>query len=195
MDYFLFIVFLFLSIKDCSFHISSWRYRFLFYILQCFNPSRFLSFFLLILSLSLSHRTFFTGPLSHYFYAWLQKTFPGKDVPTSIKKILCDRLVFAPPYLLIFFYLLGIIEVMFAVVQHLLQALFHPKYEVRARFAVGLEVRSYHRAVITGASVVQLFCAELECSHINRDFIVYLAEGYKYLFGLIQFLYFSKWIR
>ncbi|XP_041455513.1 peroxisomal membrane protein 2-like [Lytechinus variegatus] len=54
--------------------------------------------------------TFFTGPLSHYFYAWLQKTFPGKDVPTSIKKILCDRLVFAPPYLLAFFYLLGILE-------------------------------------------------------------------------------------
>ncbi|XP_071476823.1 peroxisomal membrane protein 2-like [Diadema antillarum] len=54
--------------------------------------------------------TFFTGPLSHYFYAWLQKTFPGKDVPTSVKKIICDRLVFAPPYLLIFFYLLGILE-------------------------------------------------------------------------------------
>lgn len=108
-------------------------------MLQSLTLSLFLSVDPLSLSISqsLSHRTFFTGPLSHYFYAWLQKTFPGKDVPTSIKKILCDRLVFAPPYLLIFFYLLGIIEVMFAVVQHLLQALFHPKYEVRARFAVG----------------------------------------------------------
>ncbi|XP_071849288.1 peroxisomal membrane protein 2-like [Apostichopus japonicus] len=52
----------------------------------------------------------YSGPLAHYFYSWLDQFIP-KDVSYyAIKRIIADRFVIAPPYLLVFFYLLGLLE-------------------------------------------------------------------------------------
>lgn len=56
-------------------------------------------------------RLCYSGPLAHYFYSWLDQFIP-KDVSYyAIKRIIADRFVIAPPYLLVFFYLLGLLEV------------------------------------------------------------------------------------
>lgn len=53
---------------------------------------------------------FINGPLIHHFYAFLEKMFP-KDKPNSKwKRVLFDRLIFAPPFLLIFLYYVSIVE-------------------------------------------------------------------------------------
>uniref|UniRef100_A0A2C9LRX2 Peroxisomal membrane protein 2 n=1 Tax=Biomphalaria glabrata TaxID=6526 RepID=A0A2C9LRX2_BIOGL len=53
---------------------------------------------------------FVNGPLIHHFYAFLEKLFP-KDTPNAKwKKVLFDRLIFAPPFLLIFLYYVSIVE-------------------------------------------------------------------------------------
>ncbi|KAJ7309583.1 hypothetical protein JRQ81_007635 [Phrynocephalus forsythii] len=53
---------------------------------------------------------FFTGPLSHYFYLYLDRFVPS-DVPFSIiKRLLLDRLVVAPAFLLLFFFVMNLLE-------------------------------------------------------------------------------------
>ncbi|XP_064612381.1 peroxisomal membrane protein 2-like [Liolophura sinensis] len=53
----------------------------------------------------------FNGPLIHHFYIWLDKLVPaGKKPGTGIKRVLFDRLILAPPYLLLFFYVVAILE-------------------------------------------------------------------------------------
>ncbi|XP_059141129.1 peroxisomal membrane protein 2-like [Physella acuta] len=50
------------------------------------------------------------GPLIHHFYAFLEKLFPKNQPNSQWKKVLFDRIVFAPPFLLIFLYYVSIIE-------------------------------------------------------------------------------------
>ncbi|KAL3858020.1 hypothetical protein ACJMK2_012636 [Sinanodonta woodiana] len=57
-----------------------------------------------------------TGPLFHNFYLLLDKLFPRKDKSAELKNsdiakmILFDRLILAPPYLLVFLYAIAILE-------------------------------------------------------------------------------------
>ena len=56
----------------------------------------------------------FNGPLTHHFYVLLDQLLPpgvtksGKY--SAIKRVLFDRLILAPPYLLLCFYMLSILE-------------------------------------------------------------------------------------
>ncbi|XP_061458550.1 peroxisomal membrane protein 2 [Rhineura floridana] len=53
---------------------------------------------------------FITGPLSHYFYLYLEQLIPS-DVPFSIvKRLLLDRLVVAPAFLALFFFVMNLLE-------------------------------------------------------------------------------------
>ncbi|XP_070571914.1 peroxisomal membrane protein 2-like isoform X2 [Ptychodera flava] len=51
-----------------------------------------------------------TGPLIHHFYKVLEQVVPKNTTYPGIKKVLVDRFVLAPPYLLLFFYLVPILE-------------------------------------------------------------------------------------
>ncbi|EDO32785.1 predicted protein [Nematostella vectensis] len=51
-----------------------------------------------------------TGPLVHYFYNYLEQFVP-RGVPFSkAKKLFIDRLIFSPPFYLLFFYIVAIFE-------------------------------------------------------------------------------------
>ncbi|XP_053135152.1 peroxisomal membrane protein 2 [Hemicordylus capensis] len=53
---------------------------------------------------------FFTGPLSHYFYLYLERLIPS-DVPFAIvKKLLVDRLLVAPAFVALFFLIMSLLE-------------------------------------------------------------------------------------
>ncbi|XP_062890682.1 peroxisomal membrane protein 2 [Mobula hypostoma] len=52
----------------------------------------------------------FTGPLSHYFYQYLDKLFPSNVPYSQIKKLLLDRLMFAPAFLALFFVVISLLE-------------------------------------------------------------------------------------
>ncbi|XP_062999821.1 peroxisomal membrane protein 2 [Elgaria multicarinata webbii] len=52
----------------------------------------------------------FTGPLSHYFYLYLEQLIPS-DVPLAVvKRLLLDRLVVAPAFLALFFFIMNLLE-------------------------------------------------------------------------------------
>lgn len=54
---------------------------------------------------------FFAGPLSHYFYLFLERAVPP-DVPLAgILRLLLDRVLFAPAFLLLFFVVMNFLEV------------------------------------------------------------------------------------
>lgn len=56
-------------------------------------------------------RFFFTGPLSHFFYLFMEHWVPP-DVPwAGVKRLLLDRLLFAPAFLLLFFVVMSFLEV------------------------------------------------------------------------------------
>ncbi|XP_059844007.1 peroxisomal membrane protein 2 [Hypanus sabinus] len=52
----------------------------------------------------------FTGPLSHYFYLYLDKLFPSNVPYSQIKRLLLDRLMFAPAFLALFFVVISLLE-------------------------------------------------------------------------------------
>ncbi|XP_003421311.1 peroxisomal membrane protein 2 isoform X1 [Loxodonta africana] len=53
---------------------------------------------------------FFTGPLSHFFYLFMEHWIPS-DVPLAgVKRLLLDRLIFAPAFLLLFFFIMNFLE-------------------------------------------------------------------------------------
>ncbi|XP_076006875.1 peroxisomal membrane protein 2-like [Genypterus blacodes] len=52
-----------------------------------------------------------TGPVSHYFYQLMEAWIPSKDPYCIIKRLLLDRLIFAPGFLLIFFFIMNLLEV------------------------------------------------------------------------------------
>ncbi|XP_004690895.1 PREDICTED: peroxisomal membrane protein 2 isoform X2 [Condylura cristata] len=53
---------------------------------------------------------FFTGPLSHYFYLFLEHWVPPGVPWATLKRLLLDRLLFAPAFLLLFFLVMGLLE-------------------------------------------------------------------------------------
>lgn len=56
-------------------------------------------------------RFLITGPVSHYFYQLMELWIPSKDPYCIVKRLLLDRLFFAPGFLLIFFGVMNILEV------------------------------------------------------------------------------------
>ncbi|GCB61334.1 hypothetical protein scyTo_0014319, partial [Scyliorhinus torazame] len=55
-------------------------------------------------------RLVFTGPLSHYFYHYLDKLIPSNVPYSQIKRLLLDRLMFAPAFLALFFVVVSLLE-------------------------------------------------------------------------------------
>ncbi|KAM8885272.1 peroxisomal membrane protein 2 isoform 1-T2 [Spinachia spinachia] len=51
-----------------------------------------------------------TGPVSHYFYQLMEVWLPSTDPLCIVKRLLLDRLVFAPGFLLIFYFVMNILE-------------------------------------------------------------------------------------
>ncbi|XP_068096688.1 peroxisomal membrane protein 2 isoform X2 [Hyperolius riggenbachi] len=54
---------------------------------------------------------FFTGPLSHYFYLFLEKGVPSSLPMAGLRRLLLERLIIAPAFLLLFFFVMNILEV------------------------------------------------------------------------------------
>ncbi|XP_062514979.1 peroxisomal membrane protein 2-like [Corticium candelabrum] len=52
----------------------------------------------------------FSGPLFHHFYLQLNKAFPPKSQQAVVKKIFVDRVVFGPPFFVLFFYVIALLE-------------------------------------------------------------------------------------
>ncbi|XP_075753984.1 peroxisomal membrane protein 2 [Pelodiscus sinensis] len=52
----------------------------------------------------------FTGPLSHYFYLYLEQLIPPDAAFAVIKRLLVDRLLVAPPFLVLFFFVMNLLE-------------------------------------------------------------------------------------
>ena len=52
-----------------------------------------------------------TGPLIHYFYELLDKIVPRQVSYSKAKRLLIDRGVFSPLFLLVFFYIVAVLEV------------------------------------------------------------------------------------
>ncbi|KAF5923856.1 peroxisomal membrane protein 2 [Diceros bicornis minor] len=53
---------------------------------------------------------FFTGPLSHFFYLFLEHWIPSEVPLAGVKRLLLDRLLFAPAFLLLFFFIMNFLE-------------------------------------------------------------------------------------
>ncbi|XP_075875611.1 peroxisomal membrane protein 2 [Nelusetta ayraudi] len=51
-----------------------------------------------------------TGPVSHYFYQLMELWIPSTDPYCIVKRLLLDRLFFAPGFLLLFFCVMNILE-------------------------------------------------------------------------------------
>ncbi|KAM6155326.1 peroxisomal membrane protein 2 [Rhynchocyon petersi] len=53
---------------------------------------------------------FFTGPLSHFFYLFMEHWIPSEVPLAGVKRLLLDRLVFAPAFLFLFFFIMNFLE-------------------------------------------------------------------------------------
>ncbi|KAM7332066.1 hypothetical protein ACRRTK_008774 [Alexandromys fortis] len=53
---------------------------------------------------------FVTGPLSHYFYLFMEYWIPPEVPLAIVKRLLLDRLLFAPAFLLLFFLIVNLLE-------------------------------------------------------------------------------------
>nr|XP_045013153.1 peroxisomal membrane protein 2 [Jaculus jaculus] len=53
---------------------------------------------------------FVTGPLSHYFYLVMEHWIPSEVPLAGVKRLLLDRLLFAPSFLLLFFFIMNLLE-------------------------------------------------------------------------------------
>ncbi|KAH3891846.1 peroxisomal membrane protein 2-like [Dreissena polymorpha] len=54
-----------------------------------------------------------SAPIIHYFYIWLEKILPRKETTSqieNIKRLLIDRFIFTPPFILLFLYVVTILE-------------------------------------------------------------------------------------
>ncbi|XP_049476667.1 peroxisomal membrane protein 2 isoform X1 [Panthera uncia] len=54
---------------------------------------------------------FFTGPLSHFFYLFMEHWIPSEVPWAGVKRLLLDRLLFAPAFLLLFLLVMNFLEV------------------------------------------------------------------------------------
>lgn len=50
------------------------------------------------------------GPLHHYFYVWLGKVMPARNIATVTKKIMIDQFIISPICIAAFFYSMGVLE-------------------------------------------------------------------------------------
>ncbi|XP_011837617.1 PREDICTED: peroxisomal membrane protein 2 [Mandrillus leucophaeus] len=53
---------------------------------------------------------FFTGPLSHFFYLFMEHWIPPEVPLAGLRRLLLDRLVFAPAFLMLFFLIMNFLE-------------------------------------------------------------------------------------
>ncbi|XP_058137164.1 peroxisomal membrane protein 2 [Dasypus novemcinctus] len=53
---------------------------------------------------------FLTGPLSHFFYLFLERWIPAEVPWATLRRLLLERLVFAPALLLLFFLSMSVLE-------------------------------------------------------------------------------------
>lgn len=53
---------------------------------------------------------FFTGPLGHFFYLLMERWIPSEVPLAGIKRLLLDRLLFAPAFLSLFFLVMNFLE-------------------------------------------------------------------------------------
>ncbi|PNJ05589.1 peroxisomal membrane protein 2 isoform X1 [Pongo pygmaeus] len=53
---------------------------------------------------------FFTGPLSHFFYFFMEHWIPPEVPLAGLRRLLLDRLVFAPAFLMLFFLIMNFLE-------------------------------------------------------------------------------------
>ncbi|XP_068995330.1 peroxisomal membrane protein 2 isoform X2 [Embiotoca jacksoni] len=53
---------------------------------------------------------FITGPVSHIFYQLMEVWMPTTDPYCIVKRLLLDRLIFAPGFLLLFYFVMNILE-------------------------------------------------------------------------------------
>ncbi|XP_029142924.1 peroxisomal membrane protein 2, partial [Protobothrops mucrosquamatus] len=53
----------------------------------------------------------FTGPLSHYFYLYLEQLIPSEAPFALVKRLLVDRLIVSPAFLALFFLVMNFLEV------------------------------------------------------------------------------------
>ncbi|XP_076778445.1 peroxisomal membrane protein 2 isoform X1 [Arvicanthis niloticus] len=53
---------------------------------------------------------FVTGPLSHYLYLFMEYWVPPEVPWARVKRLLLDRLFFAPTFLLLFFFIMNLLE-------------------------------------------------------------------------------------
>ncbi|EDM14056.1 peroxisomal membrane protein 2, isoform CRA_b [Rattus norvegicus] len=53
---------------------------------------------------------FVTGPLSHYLYLFMEYWVPPEVPWARVKRLLLDRLFFAPTFLLLFFFVMNLLE-------------------------------------------------------------------------------------
>ncbi|XP_073527273.1 peroxisomal membrane protein 2 [Phyllobates terribilis] len=53
---------------------------------------------------------FFTGPLSHYFYLFLEQWVPSSLPLAGLRRLLLDRLIIAPAFLILFFIVMNFLE-------------------------------------------------------------------------------------
>ena len=58
-----------------------------------------------------THSFVVTGPLTHYLYQFLEAIVPRKTQLSSLRKVIIERLLFAPPYLLALFIIVALLEV------------------------------------------------------------------------------------
>uniref|UniRef100_A0A3Q0S9S9 Peroxisomal membrane protein 2 n=1 Tax=Amphilophus citrinellus TaxID=61819 RepID=A0A3Q0S9S9_AMPCI len=56
------------------------------------------------------NKLFITGPVSHLFYQLMEVWIPTKDPFCIVKRLLLDRLIFAPGFLLLFYFVMNILE-------------------------------------------------------------------------------------
>ncbi|MGH0178000.1 UNVERIFIED_CONTAM: hypothetical protein FKN15_076115 [Acipenser sinensis] len=67
--------------------------------LEWLGPARFAAYGLCV-----------TGPVSHYFYQCLELLVPSSASHCVLKRLLLDRLIFAPAFLLVFFLAMNFLE-------------------------------------------------------------------------------------
>jgi hypothetical protein len=97
--------------RDQDFHWMVWEVK----KLDAVNSKPHLADEIFICNLDIPYFRFVvSGPLIHKFYILLDKMMPPKKEKTAldgIKRVIVDRLVFAPPFLLMFLYVITILEV------------------------------------------------------------------------------------
>uniref|UniRef100_A0A3B3QUX2 Peroxisomal membrane protein 2 n=1 Tax=Paramormyrops kingsleyae TaxID=1676925 RepID=A0A3B3QUX2_9TELE len=80
------------------------------YFILFYYYSVYFSVYLYLLMFHFDFRLCITGPISHYFYHLLELLVPSTVPYCMPKRLLLDRLVFAPAFLLLFFIVMNILE-------------------------------------------------------------------------------------